>query len=198
MSFASAVTIAYFGGVALTQYTTLAQLALQNNISVATCVLGAATDLSITIILIIILRQSKSNFRKTTDMLNRMVIFSFNTGIPTSICSILTVVLIEGAPGTFVYIFCYVLMGRFYTNCLLVTLNSRDYIRGGSSAASSEQYAMSIPTVVLNSRSEISSGGTTKQGQEGINIRIDKTSRSFLDQEQMQTKPRADSMEDYA
>ncbi|KAJ3977037.1 hypothetical protein EV361DRAFT_146939 [Lentinula raphanica] len=103
--------------------------------------------------MIYLLQRSKTGFRNTTDVLNR---------------------LLEGVPGTFIYIFVYVSMGRFYTNCLLVTLNSRDYIRQGLSsngASTSENYAMSIPNNALESRLEFAGSDSTA---EPISIRIDR------------------------
>ncbi|KAJ3987981.1 hypothetical protein F5890DRAFT_623292 [Lentinula detonsa] len=97
-----------------------------------------------------LLQRSKTGFKNTTDVLNRLIVFTFNTGVP----------------GTFIYIFVYVSMGRFYTNCLLVTLNSRDYIRQGLSsngASTSENYAMSIPNNALESRLEFAGTDSTAE-----------------------------------
>ncbi|KAJ4477520.1 hypothetical protein J3R30DRAFT_227636 [Lentinula aciculospora] len=163
-----------FIGVVLSQYTELAQLALLDNVSIVTNVLGIVSDFAITFLMIFLLQRSKTGFKNTTDVLNRLIVFTFNTGIPTSLCSIITLVLLEGVPGTFIYIFVYVSMGRFYTNCLLVTLNSRDYIRQGLSSRgvpSSENYAMSIPSNTLESRLEFAGTNSTA---EGISIRIDR------------------------
>ncbi|KAJ3740638.1 hypothetical protein DFH05DRAFT_435279 [Lentinula detonsa] len=137
-------------------------------------VLRIVSDLAITFLMIWLLQRSKTGFKNTTDVLNRLIVFTFNTGIPTSLCSIVTLILLEGVPGTFIYIFVYVSMGRFYTNCLLVTLNSRDYIRQGLSsngASTSENYAMSIPNNALESRLEFAGTDSTA---EGISIRIDR------------------------
>ncbi|KAJ3761261.1 hypothetical protein EV360DRAFT_80429 [Lentinula raphanica] len=168
------VTLYYFIGVVLSQYTELAQLALLDNVSIATNVLGIVSDLAITFLMIYLLQRSKTGFRNTTDVLNKLIVFTFNTGIPTSLLSILTLILLEGVPGTFIYIFVYVSLGRFYTNCLLVTLNSRDYIRQGLSsngASTSENYAMSIPNNALESRLEFAGSDSTA---EPISIRIDR------------------------
>ncbi|KAF5366076.1 hypothetical protein D9757_012378 [Collybiopsis confluens] len=138
-----------------TEYTELAQLVQLDNVSIATNVLGILSDLSITFLMIYLLQRSKTDHRRTTDVLNRLIIFTFNTGIPTSLCSIVTLVLLESAPRTFIYIFIYVSMARFYTNCLLVTLNSRDYIRQGfrsENTTCNDSYAMAGP---VESRVEV-------------------------------------------
>ncbi|KAJ3882064.1 hypothetical protein F5051DRAFT_62585 [Lentinula edodes] len=173
-SLGSLVTLYYFIGVVLSQYTELAQLALLDNVSIVTNVLGIVSDFAITFLMIFLLQRSKTGFKNTTDVLNRLIVFTFNTGIPTSLCSIVTLILLEGVPGTFIYIFVYVSMGRFYTNCLLVTLNSRDYIRQGLNSdltSTSENYALSIPNNALESRLEFAGTNSTT---DGISIRIDR------------------------
>ncbi|THU84142.1 hypothetical protein K435DRAFT_843799 [Dendrothele bispora CBS 962.96] len=169
------VTLYYFVGVVLSQYTLLAELAIQDDISIVTNVLGLLADVSISFFMIFLLQRSKTGFKRSTDMLNRLIIFSVNTGLPTSLTSILTVVLLEAAPGTFIYIFIYLLLCHFYTNCLLITLNGRDAIRSASQPTSTDQYAMSIPL-------EISGRTTTNQNlstQEPIAIRIQQTTQNF-------------------
>ncbi|GAV99376.1 hypothetical protein LENED_000830 [Lentinula edodes] len=189
-SLGSLVTLYYFIGVVLSQYTELAQLALLDvrlgftfyfikltyaqNVSIVTNVLGIVSDLAITFLMIFLLQRSKTGFKNTTDVLNRLIVFTFNTGIPTSLCSIVTLILLEGVPGTFIYIFVYVSMGRFYTNCLLVTLNSRDYIRQGLNSdltSTNENYALSIPNNALESRLEFAGTNSTT---DGISIRVDR------------------------
>ncbi|THU95227.1 hypothetical protein K435DRAFT_966565 [Dendrothele bispora CBS 962.96] len=165
----------YFVGLSLSRYTLLSELALQNNVSVATNVMGLLADVCISFFMIILLQRSKTGFKRSTDTLNRLIIFSVNTGLPTSLCSILTVVLIEAAPGTFVYIFVYLLLCHFYTICLLVTLNERDAVRSGSQpVTSTDQYAVSIPLGNTNPNP------TT---QEPIAIRIHQTTQNFQEED---------------
>ncbi|KIK55471.1 hypothetical protein GYMLUDRAFT_841073 [Collybiopsis luxurians FD-317 M1] len=170
-SLGSLLTLYYFVGVALSQYTELVQLVFLDNVSIVTNVLGITCDICITSLMIYLLQKSKTGFKRSTDVLNRLIIFTFNTGIPTSLCSIVTLILLEGAPGTFIYIFIYVSMARFYTNCLLVTLNSRDYIRQGfrsDNLGTDETFAMSIP---VESRVEFAGVTSTT---EGITISMDR------------------------
>ncbi|KAJ3888115.1 hypothetical protein GG344DRAFT_68239 [Lentinula edodes] len=204
------VTLYYFIGVVLSQYTELAQLALLDNVSIVTNVLGIVSDFAITFLMIFLLQRSKTGFKNTTDVLNRLIVFTFNTGqshllffisnetgtfeywsrhtdftmlhrdfnsgrLESKLFTpVLTFMELEGVPGTFIYIFVYVSMGRFYTNCLLVTLNSRDYIRQGLNSdltSTSENYALSIPNNPLESRLEFAGTNSTT---DGISIRIDR------------------------
>ncbi|KAJ7215625.1 hypothetical protein C8J57DRAFT_1396718 [Mycena rebaudengoi] len=68
-------------------------------------------------------------------MINRLMVFTFNTGLPTSICALLVTICVAALPETFLYMFFFLLLGRLYTNSILVTLNCREYIK--SSADSS-------------------------------------------------------------
>ncbi|KAJ7234912.1 hypothetical protein C8J57DRAFT_1531188 [Mycena rebaudengoi] len=76
-------------------------------------------------------------YKKTTDMINRLMVFTFNTGLPTSICALLVTICVAALPETFLYMFFFLLLGRLYTNSILVTPNCREYIK--SSADSSCQ-----------------------------------------------------------
>ncbi|KAK7029401.1 hypothetical protein VNI00_014655 [Paramarasmius palmivorus] len=113
---------------------------------------AAGCDLAISAVMIFYLQRSKTGVRKSTDIINRMVskhpkeastllwltprkiIFTFNTGLPTSMSALLSLIALHAMSNTFIYIFFYLLTGRFYTNSLLVTLNARKYILEGSAA----------------------------------------------------------------
>ncbi|KIY63683.1 hypothetical protein CYLTODRAFT_129969 [Cylindrobasidium torrendii FP15055 ss-10] len=126
----------------------------------------AACDISITIIMVAFLERSKTGFRKSNAMINRLIFFVFNTGIPTTICAILSVALVQGEPQTYLYIFFYLLMGRFYTCSLLITLNARDGIREigcGNHLGDNSFCLQSIPTHL----------GCTTQDPQGISINIE-------------------------
>ncbi|KAK1227659.1 hypothetical protein PQX77_009324 [Marasmius sp. AFHP31] len=55
-------------------------------------------------------------------------------GIPASTCILLALVSQFVFPNTFLFVFFYLVCGRFYTNSLLVTLNGRQYIIEGTMA----------------------------------------------------------------
>ncbi|KAJ7579554.1 hypothetical protein C8J56DRAFT_964426 [Mycena floridula] len=179
-------TLLYFIIVCLSRYTELSQLALRDDISIATNVLGLFADLSISCIMVYLLHTIKTGFRRSTDMLNRLIIFTFNAGLPTSICAVLTIILLKGAPGTFIYIFVYVSMGRFYTNSLLVTLNSREYIRQSGSHANTstnDNFVMSVPTNLLSPQSHHVQFKKQDPENGTIAIRVDEASSTYIDKE---------------
>ncbi|KIY48680.1 hypothetical protein FISHEDRAFT_73423 [Fistulina hepatica ATCC 64428] len=146
----------------------LADLIELQTMSTVTNSLAAVTDIVISIVMILLLHVSKTGFKRSTDMINRLIIFTFNTGLPTSVCAIVAVVAINALSSTFVYIFFFILMGRFYTNSLLVTLNSRAYIRGMDTGGGSDSFSLTVP-----SSSRRPHGATTHQ--DPIAIRIETT-----------------------
>ncbi|KAJ7176716.1 hypothetical protein C8R46DRAFT_1077119 [Mycena filopes] len=98
-------------------------------ISIAGNVLSAVADVTISIVLIILLHSAKTiGFKRTTDLINRLMVFTFNTGLPTSVSALLSAISVAALSNTFLYIFFFLLLGRLYTNSLLVTLNCREYI----------------------------------------------------------------------
>lgn len=115
------------------QYSALQDLIKQQDLCTAMNVVTAVTDILITLAMIWCLGTGRGRgSKKTTDMLNRMIIFSFNTGLLTTILAIVVVITLNLMPNTFYYMGIFVMRDRLYTNSILVTLNSREYIRGGS------------------------------------------------------------------
>ncbi|KAF8918425.1 hypothetical protein CPB85DRAFT_1282030 [Mucidula mucida] len=161
------------------QQTQIAHLIILAKLSTATMSLAAATDVAITIIMMLILQRSKTGFRRSTDIMNRLIIFTFTTGIPTSVTALLVVVMVNAEPNTFLYIFFYILV---YTNSLLVMLNSREYIRGETSELSStgngNAYAMTSS----------SRGNHTTNHAASVAIRIDTTVQNEGDNDYISSK----------
>ncbi|KAJ6460134.1 hypothetical protein C8R47DRAFT_128585 [Mycena vitilis] len=124
--------------VKLVQVSLLSEVISLKAVGMAATTLSTVVDFTISIVLVILLQSAKTGFKRSTDMLNRLMMFSFNTGLPTTLCAILDNIFLGIFPNTFIYIFFFLLMGRLYTNSLLVTLNCRDYIR----SAQREEYSL--------------------------------------------------------
>ncbi|OBZ71785.1 hypothetical protein A0H81_08279 [Grifola frondosa] len=121
--------------------------------------LAAAGDVLIAAILCTMLHRSRTGFKSSDSLINRLIIFSVNTGLLTSICAVLSLVTIAALPNTFIYICFYFTLGRreslpsapkkflinpstnaktiacwtVYSNSLLATLNARAALRDKSS-----------------------------------------------------------------
>ncbi|KIY61913.1 hypothetical protein CYLTODRAFT_447483 [Cylindrobasidium torrendii FP15055 ss-10] len=128
ISLASLALIYAYTGLTVS-YDSLGELIQQRTFANVLNAFNAVTDILITVAMIYYLQSAKTAFRGTRDMLNRLTIFTFNTGIPTSLFAILDLITLNTMPDTFIYMSFYLVMDRLYTNSILVTLNSRSSIR---------------------------------------------------------------------
>ncbi|KAJ7227772.1 hypothetical protein C8J57DRAFT_1534841 [Mycena rebaudengoi] len=78
----------------------LAEMITLKTFSMAANSLSAATDVMISVVLVLLLQYSKTGFRRSTDLINRLMVFTFNTGLPTSVCALATVVCVAAFPNT--------------------------------------------------------------------------------------------------
>ncbi|KAJ7163970.1 hypothetical protein C8R43DRAFT_946782 [Mycena crocata] len=109
---------------------------------IASNILAAVTDLTISVVLVILLHSVKTGFKRSTDLINRLgcqrAFALWSLLLPAYLfprhpwhCKI---------ESNF-SIFFFLLMGRLYTNSMLVTLNSREYIKSSSERATRDQYS---------------------------------------------------------
>ncbi|KIK01962.1 hypothetical protein K443DRAFT_6495 [Laccaria amethystina LaAM-08-1] len=155
------------------QYRTFVELAQLKTLSITVNVLAATGDVLIAGTLCSLLHFSRTGFHRTDTIINKLIIFSVNTGLLTSLCAIASLVSILAAGQTFIYIAFFFCMGRLYTNSLIATLNARKSIRDASdgihSTNPSESHAVSLePLSRFNPN--------TQQGN--ISIKID-TKKEF-------------------
>jgi hypothetical protein len=141
VSWVSCVTLLIYSAKAVRLHL-LSEVITLKTLSICANTLSAVTDITISIVLVLLLNGSKTGFKRTTDLVNRLMVFTFNTGLPTSICALFATICIAAFDETFLYIFFFLLLGRLYTNSILVTLNSREYIMSSSDHSSQEQYSL--------------------------------------------------------
>ncbi|KAK0493136.1 hypothetical protein EDD18DRAFT_1333892 [Armillaria luteobubalina] len=98
-------------------------------LSMSINVLAAAGDVLISVAICIFLNNAKSGFAWSNNVINRLMLFAINTGMLTSICACASLLFILALPNTLVYFAFYFMIGRFYVNSLLATLNSRKSMR---------------------------------------------------------------------
>ncbi|KAJ6534928.1 hypothetical protein B0H19DRAFT_1271602 [Mycena capillaripes] len=111
------------------QLSTIAELASLETLSFACNIAAAVTNVLISMFLVYYFYILKRGDARMDEIINRLIVFAFNTGVPASLCSISACIAMTVAPHTFIYMFWTIIQSRFYTNSLLVTLNTRDYIR---------------------------------------------------------------------
>ncbi|KAI0049995.1 hypothetical protein FA95DRAFT_698784 [Auriscalpium vulgare] len=103
----------------------------------------AASDLVIALVLCGLLHTSRTGFKNSDTLINKLIIFTMNTGLLTSIDAIFSLATIAALPDKFIYIGFFFALSRLYSNSLLATLNARAHFRNDSSHGNSS-FALSI------------------------------------------------------
>lgn len=104
-------------------------------LTVTVNIMAVASDMLIAAALCILLHRSRTGYRRSDSMINRLILFSVNTGIATSICAVACLISLLAAKNSFLYMAFYNSIPRFYTNTLLASLNSRRLIRASGEPA---------------------------------------------------------------
>ncbi|KAN0098024.1 hypothetical protein V8E55_002470 [Tylopilus felleus] len=161
------------------QFNTFAQLATLKALSMSVNAVAAAGDVLIAIYLCTLLQKSRTGFRRSDSMINKLIVFSINTGLLTSICAVASLISISASPNTFIYIAFYFCLGRLYCNSLLATLNARKGLRAGSH---SDEMSLSLQGVQQKTTQSVI-GTTTKRTPNNISIKIDTTQEYVRDEQ---------------
>lgn len=166
------------------RFETFAQLAHLKSLSIIVNALAAAGDVLIAGTLCTILHRSRTGFHRSDTMINKLILFSVNTGFLTSLCAIASLISIVVAGHTFLYIAFFFCIGRLYSNSLLATLNARKMIRGAADGVHSTSTCenMSLKSFSHNAKSKtvgVSSAAARRQAN--ISIKIDTTKEFATD-----------------
>ncbi|KAF5343041.1 hypothetical protein D9758_011167 [Tetrapyrgos nigripes] len=98
-------------------------------LSMSINVMAVVTDLLISGSICTIFNASKTGGAWSDHILNRLMLFSINTGLVTSICACCSLLFIIVLKNNLTYISFYFIIGRFYANSFLATLNVRTRLR---------------------------------------------------------------------
>ncbi|KAG1857209.1 hypothetical protein C8R48DRAFT_717539 [Suillus tomentosus] len=112
--------------------TTFAQVPQIRTLSMSINAIAAAGDILIAVLLCTFLQRSRTGFRRSETMIKKLMLFTINTGLLTSICAMMSLISIAVWPDTYIYIAFYFCVGRLYCNSLLAILNARKDIRRNS------------------------------------------------------------------
>ncbi|KAF7350660.1 hypothetical protein MSAN_01626500 [Mycena sanguinolenta] len=112
--------------------------------------LSVATDLMITTTLVVVLRRQRSRaHNKTVVVVDKLILWTIETGLLTSVSSILTLAFFVSMKTNYIWLTFYTISTGLFPNSLLASLNSRASLR-----------AMQPPGLqVLTSTGSPSSGG---------------------------------------
>jgi len=178
-----AVSIAYFvKGWPVKTFLEIDQL---TSISRAVNVLALVTDTFIAGVLVFFLQTSKTGFRRSDSIVNRLIIFALNTGLFTSLDAMLSLIFITALPATFVYMAFYATLARLYTNSLLATLNARNNIKRAGSSPTTD---ISLGNVSVEryqtyktAGSELDFSKKIKSSRNGLAVQVDTQTTKIVD-----------------
>ncbi|KAI9574512.1 hypothetical protein HD554DRAFT_2309935 [Boletus coccyginus] len=157
---------------------TYQQFATINAISMSINAAAAAGDVLITIFLCYLLQKSRTGFRRSDMTINKLIMFSINTGLLTSLDALASLFCISVWPHTFIYIAFYFNIGRLYCNSLLATLNARKGLRGSDSRH--DELSLSQTTQQKVNHSFL--GTASQRAPNNISIKIDTTQEYIRDE----------------
>ncbi|KAJ7246820.1 hypothetical protein B0H12DRAFT_1125914 [Mycena haematopus] len=135
---------------------------------------AAVTDLCIAVALAIALRSKKTGFAPTDTVVDKIIRMTVQTGVLTSLFSILDVVCFLTFKGDTINFIWNIPLSKLYANCLLSTLNARRSLNrriDGPSIASSGRHA----NVVLTNNNAAAFGGDSKMQDVGEAYAQDET-----------------------
>lgn len=92
---------------------------------VAGWVLSAVVDSAIAFTLCLYLRKRRTSMKRTDSILNRLLLYSINTGAVTSFCAVLVVIMFLVLPNNLAFIGFVQVQSKFYAISLLASLNNR-------------------------------------------------------------------------
>ncbi|KIK04879.1 hypothetical protein K443DRAFT_92257, partial [Laccaria amethystina LaAM-08-1] len=153
------------------RFTTVTQLEHLQPLSLSSNALGAAGDIVIAATLCTLLHRSRTGFHRSDTVINKLMVFSVNTGLLTSLCALASLVSTLAWPTTFFYITFFFCIGRLYTNSLLATLNARKKIR----ELSDESTTISLNSLGKNRKISVS------RQQQNMTIMIETQKESVTD-----------------
>lgn len=90
---------------------------------------AAAADIIIAVSLCYYLLKSRTGFSRTDSLITTLTLYSLTTGLITGILASLVVITFAVVPRDYIWEAFFWLLGKFYVNSLLATLNSRDHLR---------------------------------------------------------------------
>lgn len=162
---------------------TFTELATLQSLSIVVNVLAAAGDVLIAGSLCYLLHSSRTGFQRSDSMINRLILFTVNTGLLTSLCALASLISITAAPTTFLYIPFFFCIGRLYTNSLLATLNARKMIRKSADGihTSGDAGSYSLSNIQKQGVSGVNTSASKKPTN--ISIQINTTQEYAMDRD---------------
>lgn len=97
------LTITDYGKIA--HFQTFLQLSTDFRVVRAVNALSVAADGTISLTLVYLLHKTRSGFKQTDTLINKLIVYSINTSLITSVCSVGSLVATVAWPQTFIFLF---------------------------------------------------------------------------------------------
>ncbi|KAJ4475645.1 hypothetical protein J3R30DRAFT_578169 [Lentinula aciculospora] len=92
--------------------------------------LRAALDVTISATLVYHLTKCRDNaYKNTIAVIDKLILWAIETGIVTSVISILIIICYTTIPHNYIWLLLYMVLPRVFSNTMLANLNSRDRLR---------------------------------------------------------------------
>ncbi|KAF8643364.1 hypothetical protein AX16_009092 [Volvariella volvacea WC 439] len=151
----------------------LEEFARLNSITFAANGIAAGVDIAIAVFMGILLVLGRTGFRRTDQMIVRLMFITVNTGAWTALFALVVVILSAVYPGQLTSAATYFPLCSLYVNTLLANLNSRSYIRGSDH----QHITDSVPVTSIGfSRRNNTSHGAQNTQQFSVYMETTKTS----------------------
>ncbi|KAJ3572735.1 hypothetical protein NP233_g2895 [Leucocoprinus birnbaumii] len=129
--------------------------------------LAAAGDILLSSTMVVLLHQARTGIRQSDNMLAKLMVYTINTGVITSLCSIVTLIVAVVLNKTFIYGAFYFCTGRLYVNTMLASLNARQGLKEQTSRSGALEMSPYVTSVRLDkSGKPLSSGDMTREGDD--------------------------------
>lgn len=125
-------------------------------------VLSAVTDVTIATVLIYSLRKSRTGFKKTDHVVEKLMVYAVHTGAITSLGSLGVVFMFVFMKESIAFAGLSAITNKLYANSLLGTLNARQALRMASKPQPSAQLVAMTTSPQIPDGANAGSGGTTK------------------------------------
>ncbi|KAI0359953.1 hypothetical protein OH77DRAFT_1419330 [Trametes cingulata] len=96
---------------------------------IAMSAMTASTDVLLCSALVVLLSKSRTGTVGANRLINKLMLFTVNTGLLTSVYAILAVIMVLVSPMSSFFVMFYYIGARLYSVSLLATLNSRASLR---------------------------------------------------------------------
>ncbi|KIJ37698.1 hypothetical protein M422DRAFT_781597 [Sphaerobolus stellatus SS14] len=113
--------------------------------TIAKAILASAVviDMTIAITLSFYLHRSRTGFKKTDKLINKLVIYTINNGVLTSAVDIVALVFVFDEPHNLIFLAITQVIGNLYANSLMAMLNSRRSLRAAQKDNTTVEHATS-------------------------------------------------------